>query len=275
MYLDHFGLTELPFGITPDTSYTVITRSHQEALNTLLVALGSGEGFIKITGEVGTGKTLLCRRLLQSLPAGSVSAYLPNPFLAPRTLLLALAEELALAVSSESDDYHLLQSVNRALVAHAAAGRQVVVCIDEAQAMPLETLESLRLLSNLETEKRKLLQIILFGQPELDRKLAEPSVRQLLQRIAFHYRLGGLSRQEVGNYLAHRLRVAGYRGDGVFGPRAVRCLHRASRGTPRLLNILAHKSLLAVFGEGKYAVLVSHVRQAAADTEGAGSPGWW
>ena len=275
MYLDHFGLTELPFGITPDTSYTVITRSHQEALNTLLIALGSGEGFIKITGEVGTGKTLLCRRLLQSLPADSVSAYLPNPFLAPRTLLLALAEELALEVSADSDDYHLLQSVNRALVAHAAEGRQVVVCIDEAQAMPLETLESLRLLSNLETEKRKLLQIILFGQPELDRKLAEPSVRQLLQRIAFHYRLGGLSRQEVSNYLAHRLRVAGYRGEGVFTPRAARCLHRASRGTPRLLNILAHKSLLAVFGEGRHAVWASHVRQAAADTEGAGSPGWW
>ena len=275
MYLDHFGLSELPFGITPDTSYTVITRSHQEALNTLLVALGSGEGFIKITGEVGTGKTLLCRRLLQALPEGSVSAYLPNPFLAPRTLQLALAEELGLTVSAESDDYHLLQSINRALLEHAAADRQVVVCIDEAQAMPLETLESLRLLSNLETEKRKLLQIVLFGQPELDRKLAEPSVRQLLQRIAFHYRIGGLAREEVANYLAHRLRVAGYRGEDVFGSSAVHCLHKASRGTPRLLNILAHKSLLAVFGEGKHAVRPGHVRRAAADTEGAASAGWW
>lgn len=275
MYLDHFGLSELPFGITPDTSYTVITRSHQEALNTLLVALNSGEGFIKITGEVGTGKTLLCRRLLQALPEGSVSAYLPNPYLAPRTLQLALAEELGLAVSADSDDYHLLQSINRALLDHAAANRQVVVCIDEAQAMPLETLESLRLLSNLETEKRKLLQIVLFGQPELDRKLAEPSVRQLLQRIAFHYRIGGLAREEVANYLAHRLRVAGYRGEDVFGAGAVRCLHKASRGTPRLLNILAHKSLLAVFGEGKHAVRPGHVRRAAADTEGAASAGWW
>lgn len=275
MYLDHFGLSELPFGITPDTSYTVITRSHQEALNTLLVALNSGEGFIKITGEVGTGKTLLCRRLLQALPEGSVSAYLPNPYLAPRTLQLALAEELGLAVSADSDDYHLLQSINRALLDHAAADRQVVVCIDEAQAMPLETLESLRLLSNLETEKRKLLQIVLFGQPELDRKLAEPSVRQLLQRIAFHYRIGGLAREEVANYLAHRLRVAGYRGEDVFGSSAVRCLHKASRGTPRLLNILAHKSLLAVFGEGKHAVRPGHVRRAAADTEGAAAAGWW
>ncbi|RIX46933.1 MAG: AAA family ATPase [Rhodocyclales bacterium GT-UBC] len=275
MYLDHFGLSELPFGITPDTGFTVITRSHQEALNTLLVALNSGEGFIKITGEVGTGKTLLCRRLLQALPEGTVSAYLPNPYLAPRTLLLALAEELGLPVGIDSDDYHLLQYVNRALLDHAAAERAVVVCIDEAQAMPLETLESLRLLSNLETEKRKLLQIILFGQPELDRKLAEPSVRQLLQRIAFHYRLDGLDRQEVANYLGHRLRVAGYRGEGLFGPRAVRYLHRASRGTPRLLNILAHKSLLAVFGDGKHSVRASHVRRAVADTEGANPTGWW
>ena len=275
MYLDHFGLSELPFGITPDTSFTVLTRSHQEALNTLLVALNSGEGFIKITGEVGTGKTLLCRRLLQALPPESVSAYLPNPYLAPRTLLLALAEELGVAVDSASDDYHLLKRVNEALLAYAGDERPVVVCIDEAQAMPLETLESLRLLSNLETEKRKLLQIVLFGQPELDRKLAEPSVRQLLQRIAFHYRLGCLGREEVGNYLAHRLRVAGYRGDELFAPRTVRSLHRASRGTPRLLNILAHKSLLAVYGEGKHAVLPRHVRQAAADTEGAAAPGWW
>lgn len=275
MYLDHFGLSELPFGITPDTSFTVLTRSHQEALNTLLVALNSGEGFIKITGEVGTGKSLLCRRLLQALPENAVSAYLPNPYLAPRTLLLALAEELGVAVDSASDDYHLLKCVNEALLAYAGDERPVVVCIDEAQAMPLETLESLRLLSNLETEKRKLLQIVLFGQPELDRKLVEPSVRQLLQRIAFHYRLGCLGREEVGNYLAHRLRVAGYRGDELFAPRTVRSLHRASRGTPRLLNILAHKSLLAVYGEGKHAVLPRHVRQAAADTEGAAAPGWW
>ena len=275
MYLEHFGLSELPFGITPDTSYTVVTRSHQEALNTLLVAIGSGEGFIKITGEVGTGKTLLCRRLLQAMPDGALSAYLPNPYLAPRTLLMALAEELSLPVKAETDDYHLLMQINYALLRHAAVVRKVVLCIDEAQAMPLETLESLRLLSNLETEKRKLMQIVLFGQPELDTKLAEPSVRQLRQRIAFHYRLDGLDRQEVGKYLEHRLRVAGYRGEGVFMPRTVRALHRASRGTPRLLNILAHKSLLAAYGEGLGSVKPVHVRRAAADTEGASSPGGW
>lgn len=275
MYLEHFGLSELPFGITPDTSYTVSTRSHQEALNTLLVALGTGEGFIKITGEVGNGKTLLCRRLLQALPVTTVSAYLPNPYLTPHTLLVALAVELGLTVAEQGEDYQLLQRINQNLLEHAAADRRVVVCIDEAQAMPLETLESLRLLSNLETEKRKLLQIVLFGQPELDQKLAEPSVRQLLQRIAFHYELGGLSREEVAKYLGHRLRVAGYRGESLFSPAAVRCVHRAARGTPRLINILAHKSLLAVYGEGRHAVRPTHVRRAAADTAGTGPAGWW
>lgn len=276
MYLEHFGLTERPFGITPDTGYTVATRAHQAALNTLLVAIQGGEGFIKITGEVGTGKTLLCRRLLQALPAGAVSAYLPNPYLAPRTLLMALAEELGLPPPpADLDEYHLLQAVNRTLLDHAAAERSVVLCIDEAQAMPLETLEALRLVSNLETEKRKLIQIVLFGQPELDTRLADPAVRQLRQRIAFHYRLRGLERNEVDNYLAHRLRVAGYRGEGVFSAGAVRGVHRASRGTPRLINILANKALLAAFGEGRQRVSAGHVRRAAADTEGAASAGWW
>ncbi len=275
MYLDYFGLTELPFGITPDTSYTYVTASHQEALNTLLVALNSGEGFIKITGEVGTGKSLLCRRLLQTLPAGAVSAYLPNPFLTPRTLMLALGEELGLALVPTIDDYHLLQRLNHALLEMAGAERPVVICIDEAQAMPLETMEALRLLSNLETEKRKLLQIVLFGQPELDEKLAHPSVRQLLQRIAFHYRLQGLAKEEIAAYLGHRLRVAGYRGDELFAKGAARALHRASGGTPRLVNILANKALFSVFGEGKRLVKARHVRKAAADTEGARSPGWW
>jgi len=275
VYLEHFGLTELPFGITPDTAYAFSSQSHQEALNTLLVALGGGEGFVKITGEVGTGKTLLCRRLLQALPKNTVSAYLPNPFMAPRTLMLAIAEELGLAVMPTTDDYYLLQRLNLALLEIARGGRNVVLCIDEAQAMPLETLEALRLLSNLETEKRKLLQIVLFGQPELDEKLVMPSVRQLLQRIAFHYRLQGISRKEITLYLTHRLRVAGYRYEGLFSGGSIRALYRASRGTPRLVNILAHKALLAAFGEGRHLVKARHVRKAAKDTEGARSPGWW
>ena len=275
LYLNHFGLTELPFGITPDTSFIYSVQYHQEALNTLLLALDEGEGFVKISGEVGTGKTLLCRRLLQTLDDGWVTAYLPNPNLNADTLFLALAEELGIKDAIGLDQYHLVRRINQVLLEHAQAKRRVVVCIDEAQAMPVETLEALRLLSNLETEKRKLLQIVLFGQPELDEKLHRPEVRQLLQRIAFHYRLGGLRKSETGNYIAHRLRVAGYRGDGLFTQAALRALHRASGGTPRLINILAHKSLLSVFGEGRQLAKVRHVRLARKDTEGARNVGWF
>jgi len=275
LYLNHFGFTELPFGITPDTGFAYSVQHHQEALNTLLLALNAGEGFVKITGEVGTGKTLLGRRLLQTLDESWVSAYLPNPNLAPDTLFLALAEELGIDDAGGLDQYHLVRRINHLLLAHAQMNKRVVVCIDEAQAMPLETLEALRLLSNLETEKRKLLQIALFGQPELDEKLHRPEVRQLLQRIAFHYRLGGLKNSEIGNYLAHRLRVAGYRGEGLFTLAAIRALYRASGGTPRLINILAHKSLLSVFGEGRQLVKVRHIRMARRDTEGARRVGWF
>ena len=275
MYLKHFGLTELPFGITPDTSFTYSVQNHQEALNTLLLALGQGEGFVKISGEVGTGKTLLCRRLLQTLDDSWVTAYLPNPNLAPDTLFLALAEELGIKDAAGLDQYHLIRRINLALLDYARAKKRVVVCIDEAQAMPVETLEALRLLSNLETEKRKLLQIVLFGQPELDEKLHRPEVRQLLQRIAFHYRLDGLKKTEIGLYVAHRLRVAGYRGEGLFSPAALRALHRSSGGTPRLINILAHKALMSVFGEGRQMAKLRHVRLARKDTEGARRAGWF
>ena len=274
MYLNHFGLTELPFGITPDTSFAYSLQMHQEALNTLLMALRGGEGFIKISGEVGTGKTLLCRRLLQVVDSGWVTAYLPNPNLDADTLFRVLAEELGVTDAEGLDQYHLLRRINHALLEFARAKKRVVVCIDEAQAMPIATLEALRLLSNLETEKRKLLQIVLFGQPELDEKLQLPEVRQLLQRIAFHYRLGSLQKGELERYLAHRLRVAGFRGESLFTPAAVRVLHRASRGTPRLINILAHKALLVVFGEGRQMAKARHIRLAAKDTEGARHPGW-
>lgn len=274
MYLSHFGLSEPPFGITPDTSFAFSGTAHQEALNTLLVAARSGEGFMKVTGEVGTGKTLLCRRFLATLGEGFVTAYLPNPYLEPRTLLLALAEELGVPLDREADQYRLLKGLNLALLNFARQRRAVVLCLDEAQAMPMETLEMLRLLSNLETEKRKLLQLVLFGQPELDEKLANPSVRQLRQRIAFHYRLRGLKRGELDHYLSHRLRVAGHRGNRVFSLASMRLIHRASGGTPRLVNILAHKAMLSAYGEGGQEVLSRHVRAAARDTEGVCLPLW-
>ncbi|HTT38463.1 MAG TPA: AAA family ATPase [Burkholderiales bacterium] len=277
MYRSHFGLRELPFGITPDTSFAFSCASHQEALNTLLVAVANGEGFIKITGEVGTGKTLLCRRFLSTLDAGYVSAYIPNPCLDPHALMLALGEELGLQLDAGADQHQLLKELNSTLLDSARDGKRVVVCLDEAQAMPLETLEALRLLSNLETEKRKLLQVVLFGQPELDLRLEAEAVRQLRQRITFQYHLGALSREELAYYLEHRLRVAGYVGARMFTPRATAAIYRGTRGIPRLVNIVAHKCLMLAYGQGGHEVRARHVRVAANDTPAVGvlQDGWW
>ena len=273
-YLKHFGLRELPFGITPDTSYFFACRTIQEALNTLLIAVANGEGFIKITGEVGTGKTLLCRKFLSTLGPNWVSAYIPNPNMEPRMIVLALAEELGLTgefIEPHRIEKHLMQR----LLDIARQGKRVVLCMDETQAMPLATLETVRLLTNLETEKRKLMQVVLFGQPELDRKLASESVRQLRQRITFQYTLKALGRHEVADYVAHRLTIAGYSGPALFADGALRSLHVASRGVPRLVNILAHKSLLLAYGEGERRTERRHVRAAVEDTPSATTPWWW
>ncbi len=274
MYKTHFGLRELPFGITPDTSFFFACSNSQEALNTLLVAAKNGEGFIKITGEVGTGKTLLCRKFMAMLDDTFVTAYIPNPFLEPRTLMLALADELEIALDKDVDQHQLLKSINHRLLVLARDGKRVLVCLDEAQAIPLESLEALRLLTNLETEKRKLLQIVLFGQPELNRKLQLDAIRQLNQRITFHYHLGPLSKDDLEFYLAHRLSVAGFTGRRLFSRTAVKTLKAASGGIPRLVNILAHKSLMLTFGEGKRQVTARHVRAAAKDTGAARRTGW-
>lgn len=266
MYQSHFGLKELPFGITPDTSFFFALTRYQEALNTLLIAAQNGEGFIKITGEVGTGKTLLCRKFLASLGSRFVTAYIPNPYLEPRALLMALADELRVDVEPSADQHQLLKALTTKLMSRAAQKKQVVVCLDEAQAMPLETLEALRLLTNLETEKRKLLQVVLFGQPELDEKLEHESVRQIKQRITFHYRLESLAREEIDYYIAHRLRVAGFSGAQLFTPQAIRLLYRASGGIPRLINILSHKAMLVTYGEGKSQVMRRHMTSAVRDT---------
>lgn len=275
-YLRHFGLREAPFGITPDTSFFYACRSTQEALNTLLIAVANGEGFIKITGEVGTGKTLLCRKFLATLDTAWTSAYIPNPDLEPRALVQQIAEELGVRVEPGVDQHHLLKGITRVLLDNARQGRRVVLCMDESQGMPLETLETVRLLTNLETEKRKLLQVVLFGQPELDRKLASESIRQLRQRITFQYGLRGLDHEEIGAYVEHRLAIAGHAGAPLFDAGALRALHKWSRGVPRLVNILAHKALLLVFGEGGQRAMRRHVRDAARDTPAA-TPirAWW
>jgi len=280
MYLSHFGLTAAPFALTPDTAFAFSSRAQREALDTLVLAVDGGEGFIKITGEVGTGKTLLCRRFLARAACttgessqGYRTAYVPNPCLSPRTLLLAIARELKVRVVNVNSDSEILQTLNRAMLRFAARGASVVVCLDEAQAMPVETFEALRLLSNLETEKRKLVQVVLFGQPELDVKLARNDLRQLRSRIAFHYQLSALSSAETAVYLAHRLRVAGHRGSGLFAADVSQAVHRCARGVPRMVNIIAHKALLLAYGQGNSRVTLRHVRTAAQDTPHARGTG--
>lgn len=268
MYQQHFGLREPPFTITPDTSFFFAHTSHQEALNTLLVAVRSGEGFMKVVGEVGTGKTLLCRKFLDALDRENyVSAYVPNPYLGPSTLLLAVADELGLQCPEGTNQHQLLKLLTRFLVESYATNKRVVLCLDEAQAMPVETLEAIRLLTNLETERRKLLQVVLFGQPELDQKLNNPAIRQLKQRITFSCRLKPLALGDVEFYINHRLTIAGHRGPRLFDTAASKQLFRASGGVPRLINILAHKALMAAFGEGTRHVSERHVRLAIEDTE--------
>ncbi len=287
MYLQHFGLREPPFGLTPDTSFFFACSSYQEALNTLLVAARNGEGFIKITGEVGNGKTLLCRKFLATLNQGRqsttligtqdqaadaeakprfITAYIPNPYLEPRSLLLALADEFRVTLEKDVDQHLMLKGLTRALLECARNGQRALVCLDEAQAMPLESLEVLRLLTNLETEKRKLLQVVLFGQPELEERLRHHSIRQLRQRISFQYDLQGLRRDELERYLRHRLAVAGFAGETLFSKGAVGKLHRITGGTPRLVNIVANKALMLAYSEGRQQVSAKHVRDAAADT---------
>jgi MSHA biogenesis protein MshM len=272
-YTRHFGLREAPFTNTPDSRFFFAHDSCQIALNTLMVATRSGEGFIKITGEVGTGKTLLCRKFLGVLDENFITAYIPNPYLEPMTLLLAIADELGISYPEHVNQHQLLKAFTNFLIETYAQYRgTVVLCLDEAHAMPTETLEVLRLLSNLETPRRKLMQLVLFGQPELDRHLEQSSIRQLKQRISFSASLGAMTRSNLEDYIQHRLRIAGYLGPRLFSTQAVRRLYKASRGIPRLINILAHKALLAAFGEGARYVNGRHVRLAVADTESLHTP---
>jgi len=276
VYEAFFGLREKPFALTPNTGFLVQLAPYQACLNLLRVALAEGEGFIKITGEVGTGKTLLCRALLNELdPSRYQLAWLPNPSLSPLALRQALAHELHVPDVEQLDTHGLLAALHARLIELAGEGRSTVLLIDEAQALPVSTLEGLRLLTNLETEQSKLLQVVLFGQPELDQTLARQDLRQLRQRITFSYALRPLDVADATRYLTERLAVAGYRGEPLFERSAVRLLVQGSRGIPRVLNILANKCLMAAFGEGSRCVDVRHVRRALADTEGSALPQGW
>ena len=273
MYLEHFGLAEYPYSLTPNTALYWKLPPHEEALETLMVAIHSGEGILKVVGEVGTGKTLLCRKLLNELPDHVVSAYIPNPYLQPDELRWTLAEELELALSHDINQQQLTQAIQKRLIELHEQDKQVVVLLDEAQAIPVEGLETLRLFTNLETERKKLLQLVLFGQPELNERLGLNNMRQFRQRISFSCQLRPLKKHEVLPYVHHRLQAAGYRGAPVFGPFAAKLIYRASRGIPRLVNLICHKTLMLCFGLGKHKATLLMVWQAIRDTEDASVTG--
>lgn len=275
MYLQHFGLRELPFSLTPNTHFFLNMASYHKAYNMLMVSLVNAEGFIKIVGEVGTGKTMLCRKVLNTLEEDKenyVTAYIPNPVLSPKGLFLAFAEELNIDVDQDVGHHRLLKTITEKLIEYSAEKKQVVLFIDEAHAMPEQTLEALRLLTNIETEQVKLFQVVLFAQPELDVLLSQPSLRQLRQRITFSFEIEALDREGTERYVVHRLATAGYNGPFLFSKRALDFLYRASDGIPRVINILSHKALMVGFGKGERSIQVDHIRSAADDTEGVVVP---
>jgi MSHA biogenesis protein MshM len=267
MYLEHFKLQKHPFSLTPNTAFYCELPSHQEALNILKLSLSTGEGFIKIVGEVGTGKTLLCRLLLNTLDDNYVTAYIPNPDLSADSLRLSVAKELGINITEGIPKHTLIDKINQQLLTFHREGKRVVLLIDEAQVLSEACLEAVRLLTNLETEEDKLLQVVLFAQPELDTKLDEMALRQLKQRITFSYYLKPLKTTEMDSYLCHRLAKAGYTYGALFTKSAKRLLYRASGGLPRLLNVLCHKGLLVAYGKGAPNVGRKAILKAIADTE--------
>lgn len=267
MYLEHFRLKEFPFTLTPNTSFFCNLEGHQAVLDMLLVGVESGEGFIKIVGEVGAGKTILCRKFLNTLNPNVITAYIPNPDLTPSGIRKALALELGINFPNRIDQHDLLDLINKKLLTLIREGKQIVLLIDEAQALPNESLEALRLLTNLETESKKLLQVILFAQPELDRRLEQPNLRQLKQRIIFSHQLKPINRQDLESYICHRLSMAGYTRGLLFNSKACDVLYQASQGIPRIINILCHKGLMVAYGRGQAAVDAKAMRQAIADSK--------
>jgi len=268
-FQEYYGLSQQPFSLAPNTEFYVEIKTQQECFNVLNYALQAGEGFIKITGEVGTGKTLLCRRLLNSLHEDDyVSVYIPNPALNPQALWRAIGHELSLDVNGI--DMHLVQErIQQRLLSLAQQGRSVILVVDEAQCIPEDSLEAMRLISNLEAESRSLIQIVLFGQPELNTLLAQDRFRQLKQRITYSAELQAMDGASLQHYIQQRMVLAGYRGMPVFEERALKLMNKATAGIPRLINIIAQKALFSAFGGGSNKVSEAHVRAAAIDTEGA------
>lgn len=271
MYYPHFGLQQPPFKITPNTDFFFSGGNRGAVLDALVYAIGNGEGIVKVVGEVGSGKTMLCRMLQTILPERIESIYLANPSVAPEDVLHAIAFELQLELPKDADRLKVMQALQAHLLNRHAEGRQVVIFVEEAQGMPLATLEEIRLLSNLETKQDKLLQIVLFGQPELDENLNQEQIRQLRERITHRFNLSPLQTKDVGEYLIFRLRAAGYHGPHLFTDASIKKLSLAAQGLVRRVNILADKALLAAFADNVYQVTPKHVKAAIQDSEFAES----
>jgi len=267
MYYAHFGLTEAPFRITPNTEVFFAGGNRGPILDALIYAISQGEGIVKVTGEVGTGKTMLCNMLQSRLPPEVETVYLAHPSVSPEEILHAIAFELQLNVPRDAGRMEVMQSLYTYLLERHAQKKQVVIFIEESQNMPIPTLEEVRLLSNLETGKHKLLQIVLFGQPELDENLRQPNIRQLRERITHSFALPPLAPQEVGEYLMFRLRAVGYRGPDLFSAGVIKRIAQASAGLTRRVNLIADKALLAAFSDNTHTVQAKHVAAAIRDSE--------
>ncbi len=267
MYNEHFGLQQAPFRITPDTRMFYEGGGRGEILDALVYAIISGEGIVKVVGEVGTGKTMLCRMLEERLPENVEIVYLANPSLKPDDILQAIALEMNLDIAPGANRLKVMHAMQQRLLEKHAANRQVVVFVEEAQSMPLETLEEIRLLSNLETKREKLLQIVLFGQPELDENLNQPNIRQLKERITHSFYLEPLNRNELRDYVNFRMRAVGYKGPDVFRSNAYVSMTRASEGLTRRINILADKALLAAYANDRHEVKLKDMRKAINDSQ--------
>ena len=267
MYEGHFGLSKPPFKITPDPEFFFPGGNRGTILGALVYAISRGEGIVKVVGEVGSGKTMLCRMLERELPAECDIVYLANPRLGADEILYAIAFELGVEVALGDNKLEVLHALQQYLLDKHAHGRRVIVFIEEAQGTPVETLEEIRMLSNLETSQDKLLQIVLFGQPELDHKLDRHEIRQLRERITHGFYLEPFGLTEVRDYINLRLRASGHRGGDLFDRRALKLLAQRSRGLLRRINVLADKALLAAFATNESAVGARHVRLAAKDSE--------
>lgn len=267
MYTQFFALDRPPFRITPDTKLFYSGAKRGAILDALVYAVMNGEGIIKVVGEVGSGKTMLCRMLETRLPRHVKIVYLSNPSLSPDNILQAIAYELNIAVAPDSNKLEVMQKLQNYLLKQHSENNQTVVFIEEAQGMPLATLEEIRLLSNLETESSKLMQLVLFGQPELDQNLAERSIRQLRERITHNFVLEPLEVNEVFEYLNFRMWVSGFRGPELFSKRVAKKITQYSKGLIRRINILADKTLLASYADGTRTITPKHVNTAAEDSQ--------